>query len=539
MMNEYPNEKRPIGRILKNKAEVNQDKVFFYFENKAFSYQKTNKMANKWANGYQSLGIKKGDKVTAMMPNSPEFLFHWFGLAKLGGVDNPINTAYKGDLLRHVISLSGSKVILIYEDFLERIELIQDELPELEKIILYAPSGNKPETDLKIPIIPCEDILKDDSEPTPDEEVRHCDPLQIIYTSGTTGPSKGVLLPHNAMYYYGADSVKIFKLTSDDIHYSCLPMFHINIRFFTILPSLLCDTSFAMAPKFSGSRFWEDICKFNATSFCLLGAMCDFLWNQPPSDYEKENPARLFFGGPLSINRAREYEERYGLKVYAGYFGMSEANWISSIDGDEADKLKTQGRWDQALSMGRENKDLYEVKLVDDFDDEVPDGELGEITCRPARPYSMMLEYINMPEKTQEAWRNLWFHTGDVSRKDKDGYFYFVDRKKDYLRRRGENISSFEVEAVINTYPKTAEAVVLGIQSEEFNDEDILVVLRLKPGEELDPQELLEWCKERMAKFMVPQFVMLVDEIPRTATGRAEKYKIRKMVKMDDLVALE
>lgn len=537
-MKEYSNDKRTIGRILKDKADVNKDKILFYFEDKAFSYREANNIANKWANGYQSLGIKKGDRVTAMLPNSPEFLFHWFGLAKLGGVDNPINTAYKGDLLRHVISLSDSKVVLIHEDFLDRIVTIQDELPKLEKIVLYAPSGKKPQVSLKIPIIPYEDMLKDDSEPTPDEEVRHCDPLQIIYTSGTTGPSKGVLLPHNAMYCYSADSVKFFNMTSDDIHYSCLPMFHINIRFFTVIPSILCDTSFAIAQKFSASRLWEDICKYNATIFCLLGAMCDFLWNQPPSDYEKNNPARLFWGGPLQVKRAQEYEERYRLKVYAGYFGMSEANWITSIDVKEADRLKSDDKWAQALSMGRENKELYQVKLVDEFDDEVPDGELGEIICRPARPFSMMLEYINMPDKTVEAWQNLWFHTGDVSRKDKDGYFYFVDRKKDYLRRRGENISSFEVEAVINSYPKTAESVVLGIQSEQFNDEDILVVLRLKPGEELSPKEFLEFCEQRMAKFMVPQFVMLVDEIPRTATGRAEKYKIRKRVKKDALIAL-
>ena len=538
-MNAYPIEKRPLGRILKDKAEENQDKVLFYFEDKRFSYQEANSMANRWANGYQSLGVKKGDKVTAMLPSSPEFVFHWFGLAKLGGVDNPINTAYKGDLLRHVISLSDSRVILIHEDFLERIELIQDELPKLEKIILYAPSGQKPEVDLKIPIIPYEDMLKDDSEPTPDEEVRHCDPLQIIYTSGTTGPSKGVLLPHNSMYYYGADSVNFFKLTGDDINYSCLPMFHINIRFFTILPSLLCDTTFAMSEKFSASRFWENICRYKATSFCLLGAMCDFLWNQPPSDHEKENTARLFFGGPLGIKRSKEYEERYKLEVYAGYFGMSEANWITSMGVDEADRLKVEGKWGQVLSMGKENRELYEVKLVDDFDDEVPDGELGEIVCRPARPFSMMLEYINMPDKTQEAWRNLWFHSGDMARKDEEGYFHFVDRKKDYLRRRGENISSFEVEAVINSFPKVVESVALGIQSEKYNDEDILVVLRLKPGEELYPEELLEWCKERMAKFMVPQFVMLTDEIPRTATGRAEKYKIRKMINRDDLISLE
>jgi crotonobetaine/carnitine-CoA ligase len=537
-MIEYSNDKRPIGRILKDKADLNKDKILFYFEDEAFTYRQVNTIANKWANGYQALGIKKGDKVTAMLPNSPQFLFHWFGLAKIGGVDNPINTAYKGDLLRHVISLSDSKAVLIHEDFLDRIVPIQEELPKLEKIILYAPSGKRPQVNLKFPIIPYEDMLGGDSEPTPDEEVRHSDPLQLIYTSGTTGPSKGVLLPHNAMSHYSADSVKFFKMTSNDIHYSCLPMFHINIRFFTIIPSLLCNASFAMVQKFSASRLWQDICKYNATIFCLLGAMCDFLWNQPPSDYEKNNPARLFWGGPLGLQRAKDYEERYNLKAYAGYFGMSEANWITSIDVDEADRLKSEDKWAQALSMGRENRDLYQVKLVDEFDDEVPDGELGEIICRPTRPFSMMLEYINMPEKTLEAWRNLWFHTGDVSRKDKDGYFYFVDRKKDYLRRRGENISSFEVEAVINSFPKTAECAVLGIQSEKFNEEDILAVIKLKPGEEFSVKEFLEFCDQGMAKFMAPQFVMLVNEIPRTATGRAEKYKIRKIIKKEVLVEL-
>ncbi|MDY7035659.1 MAG: AMP-binding protein [Thermodesulfobacteriota bacterium] len=534
---DYPIEKRTLGSILEDKAKKNGDRILFYYEDKYFSYNETNRLANQVANGYVSLGVEKGDKVTAMLPNSPEFVLNWFALAKLGAVDSPINTAYKGDLLRHVIINSNTKVLLIYEDFLERIIPIQDELSCLENVVVYAPSGKRPDVKIKFPMITFEELMDKSLEFSAPEEVNYFDPLQIIYTSGTTGPSKGVLLPHNAMYLYARDTIESLQFSHDDIFFSCLPMFHINIRFFTIVPALLLDASFAMVERFRTTRFWDDIRKYNATTFCLLGAMSTFILKQPPSENDKNNPARIFWGGPLSVEQGKEFEERFDLKVYTGYFGMSEANWITSLNAKEMDALKDEGKWLQLLGMGKENRNRYEAKIVDDYDNEVPTGQTGELVCRPARPFSMMTEYISMPDKTTEAFRNLWFHTGDIVRKDEEGFFHFVDRKKDYIRRRGENVSSYEVEATVNGLSQIAESAAIGIKAEE-GEEDILIVIRLNEGSALSPQELYEWCEERMAKFMIPKYMTIVDDIPKTATGRAQKYKIRESIDKDSLTVV-
>jgi crotonobetaine/carnitine-CoA ligase len=521
-------EKRTLRYILEEKAKKNTYKIFFHFGDEKFTYNETNQYANRVANGYLSLGVRKGDKVIVMLPNCAEFVFNWFGCAKLGVVESPINSALLGDLLRHVIHISNAKVLLIHEDFIDRIQSIQGDLTCVEKVIIYAPSGKRPDAKIKFPMITFNELVDSSSEFSAPEEVHYYDPLQIIYTSGTTGPSKGAVLPHHAMYLYAMDAIESIGFTNNDIHFSALPMHHINIRFITIVPALLNDTTFAMVERFSATKFWDQIRKYNATNFCLLGAMTTFILKQPPSEKDKDNPARIFWGGPMTVEQAKEFQERFNIDVSLGYFGMTEANWITSLNPEEKRALKSQGKWEQAIGMGKVNKDRYEAKLVDDFDNEVPVGQTGELVCRSTRPFSMMTEYVSMPEKTLEAFRNLWFHTGDIARKDEEGFFYFVDRKKDYIRRRGENVSSYEVEASINANSKVAESAAVGIKTPE-GEEEILIVLLLKEGEILTPQELYEWCKGRMAKFMIPKYMKIVDEIPKTPTGRAQKYKLREV----------
>jgi len=534
---DYPIEKRTLGYILEDTTRKHPDKTFFYFENDQFTYDEVNKRVNQVANGYISLGVKKGDTVSIMLPNCPEFVFNWFGLAKLGAVDSSINTAFKGDLLRHVILLSDTKVLLVHGDFLERVIRIQDDLTCVEKVIIYSPSGKRAKGKIKYPTLTFDEFAEHGDEFSATEGINYYDPLQIIYTSGTTGPSKGVVLAHNAMYHYAMDAVESIDLDSSHIYFSCLPLHHINIRFFTICPALLTGSTFAMVEKFSATKFWNQIRKYNATAFCLLGAMTTFILKQPPSDNDKHNPARLFWGGPMTVEQAKEFEERFDVNVRLGYFGMTEANWITSLSNKETEALKIEGKWEQAIGMGKENKARYEVKLMDDYDNEVLVGQTGEIVCRPVRPYSMMMEYINMPDKTAEAFKNLWFHTGDIARKDEEGFFYFVDRKKDYIRRRGENISSYEVEASVNANSKVAESAAVGIRTSE-GEEEILIVIRFKEGKYFSAQELYDWCEERMAKFMIPKYMKIVQEIPKTATGRVQKYKLRESIDKESLVTI-
>ena len=531
----YPLKERTLGHILEDKTAKNPDKIFFHFEDEQFTYSQTDKFANKIANGYMSLGIKKGETVTTMLPNCSEGVFNWFALAKLGAVDSAINTAYKGDLLKHVIGISNTKVLFVYEGYLDRIIQVQDDLTSVEKIVVFNPSGERPSRDIKFPVTTYDELIDESDDFSSPEEIEYSDPLQIIYTSGTTGPSKGVVLSHNAMYYYAMDAVESIGFDGSHVYFSCLPLYHINIRFFTICPALFTESRFAMVERFSATKFWDWIRKYDATAFCLLGAMTTFMLKQPPSDNDRDNPARIFWGGPMTVEQGKEFQERFDVDVSLGYFGMTECNWLTSLHHSEVKALKAEDKWEQALGMGKENKARFEVKLVDDYDNEVPVGQTGEIVSRPSRPFSMMTEYINMPEKTAEAFRNLWFHTGDIARKDEEGFFYFVDRKKDYIRRRGENVSSYEVEASVNANDKIAESAAIGIQSPE-GEEEILIVIVLKEGETLTKEELLAWCEERMAKFMIPKYMKIVDEIPKTGTGRAQKFKLRDSLDRDSLI---
>ncbi len=533
----YPPCKIPLGSILEMKTNENPDKIFFHFEDETYTYTDTNGMANLIANAYSQLGVKKGDEVVVILPNCSANIFNWFGMAKLGAVGAPINIAYKGDLLKHVINISDAKVILIREEYIDNLIRIQNDLSNIEHVVVISPSGRMPEAKARFSTIAFDDFIKQSREFSAIEEIRYSDPLEIIYTSGTTGPSKGVVLSHNAVYQYGMDAIESMGFHGRDIHFSCLPLYHINIRFVTMVPALLNGTTFAVVERFSAGGFWDQIRKYNATNFCLLGAMVNFILKQPRSDRDKDNPARLFWGGPMTVAQAKEFQERFNLNVFLGYFGMTEANWITSLSHKDCDELKSQGYWEQAIGMGKENKERYEVKLVDDFDNEVPVGQAGEIICRPTRPFSMMTRYINMPEQTLEAFRNLWFHTGDMARKDENGFFYFVDRKKDYIRRRGENISSYEVEASVNANVKVAESAAIGIES-PLGEEEILIVVRLKESESLSAGELYTWCEDRMAKFMIPKYMTIVDEIPKTATGRTQKYKLRESIDIKNVAEL-
>lgn len=532
---DYPIEKRALGSILEDRAQRNPDKIFFHFEDAMFTYAETNKFSNQVANGYMSLGVKKGDRVTTMLPNCPEGVFNWFGLAKLGAVDSSINTAFKGDLLKHVILISDTKVLLVHEDFLDRIIKIQDELTCVKKVVVFTQTGKKPKWEMKIPSITFEEFVNQDPDFSSPDDVYYYDPLQIIFTSGTTGPSKGVVLSHNAMYLYSTDAMESLGLGENDVYFSCLPIFHINIRFFTIVPALLNEATFAMVERFSATKFWDQIRRYKATCFGLLGAMSTFVYKQPPRNDDKDNPARFAWMGPVAVDLGKGFEERFDVKVSLGYFGMTEANWITSLNHKEVEVLKARGKWEQAFGMGKENRDRYEVKLVDDLDQEVPIGQTGELVCRPTRAYSMMSEYVKMPDKTVEAFRNLWFHTGDIARKDEEGFFYFVDRKKDYIRRRGENVSSYEVESTVNANPKVAESAAVGINTAE-GEEEIVITICLKEGDSLSPQELYDWCDEKMAKFMIPKYMQLSDEIPKTATGRTQKFKLRKSLDRGNLI---
>jgi crotonobetaine/carnitine-CoA ligase len=505
---------RVLGGLIEDRAKRNGDKIFLRFKDQNFSYEEINRFSNRCAHAFQNLGVRKGDKVSIMLPNCPEFLYIWFGLAKIGAVEVPVNTSYKGEFLRHIVDQSDSKVLVIAEEFLGRLRLIEDSLNKLEKVVVFGTLQRQEKGEFKIPMMSFDEFF-DSSDGPVDVVVHPWDPISIIYTSGTTGLSKGALGSHNFWIVCAEKMLEYRDGKKGDIYLTFLPLYHFNAQVLTTLIVLIVEAQMVLLDRFSASRFWDEIRYYRATQFNYLGAVMPILAKQAHRDNDLDNPARIALGAGCPPTVMEEVEKRFGIKCLEG-FGMTEIGIPIHIKVDD----RRRGSCGKPM-------DIYEVKLFNDRDEEVRTGEIGEIAFRPLAPFVMMSEYYNMPEKTLEAFRNLWFHTGDLARKDEDGYFYFVDRKKDALRRRGENISSFEVERTINTHPKVLESAAVAVQSELAEDE-VKICVVLKPGESLAPEELIHYANDRMPYFAVPRYVEFMESLPKTPTERVQKYLLKQ-----------
>lgn len=513
-MKKYGYNERTIGNILENKAEIIGEKIFFLHKNIKVTYKEINENANKIANSLLNLGIKKGDKVCLLMANSLEFLYAWFGLSKIGAVMIPINIALKGNVLRHIIENSGASVIIVDKELLDRVAFIREEIKNVKTLIIVS---NNPDEDTGLEscfAIKWFENLFNGSSKTPTCKVHFYDPISIIYTSGTTGPSKGALLSH-AHFYFIAEQSNIYSQCDDNsVLYSCLPLFHANALMLSVLAAMLAEGRYAMGKKFSLTTFWDEIKTYKATHTNVLGSIFPLLNRQPLDENDAKNPLKLMRASPW-MPEFESFEKRFDLKLMTGY-GTTETGIVCVSPIDE--KIRPG-------SCGKPLK-AYDVRIFDDHDIELGPKDVGEIVVRGNEPYTQMDGYYDMPKETLKSYRNLWYHTGDFGYKDEDGYLYFVDRKKDALRRRGENISSFEVEEVINSHPKVAESAVVAIPS-EFGEDDVKTAVVLKQGKRMTPEELIAFCEDRMAYFAVPRYVVFKDFLPKTATLRIEKYKLR------------
>jgi crotonobetaine/carnitine-CoA ligase len=505
-----------IGKLVREKALDQKERVFLHFKDETVTYQQLDEMSNRFAHGFRALGITKNDKIAIMIRNHPDFLYTWFGSAKLGAVEVPINIAYKGDLLTHIITNSDSKILVIDGDLLDRLLFIREDLTKLEQIICHGEIVEEVPKSFPAPISPLERFFECPSNPL-ETDVSPKDPVAIIYTSGTTGVSKGAVCPHNFFLHQARLVAELRDLDSQDILYTFLPLFHLNAQVFTVLTALLNDAQVVLSDRFSASTFWDEMRKYGATQFNYLGAVMTILAKQEPKEDDRDNPVRIAFGAACPPYVMAQVEERFGLVCLEG-FGMTEIGIVVHDD--------IQAR--RIGSCGRVLGEYYQVQLVDDDDTDIGVGEVGEIVVRPKKPYIMMTEYYKMPDKTLETYRNLWFHTGDYAKKDQDGYFYFVDRKKDAIRRRGENISSFEVEKIINAHPQVLECAVFAVPS-ELGEDEVKANVVLRKDQTLPPEKLIEFCDERMAHFAVPRYVEYVTELPKTPTNRVEKYRLREL----------
>lgn len=513
-MQEYAQSDRVLANIIEDKARQYPDHVVFQFRDEPITLGELNDKINQVANGFQAIGVKHGDKVAIMLPNCVEFLYVWFGLNKIGAVEVPINVALKGTGLIHQIVQSECAAIVADTIFLDRLQDVSDDLTTVRHAVFRNAEAEQPLPKWQ----ECESLhwseLEDHSSVAPDVVVHYSDMASILYTSGTTGVSKGVMISHYYWYDIWSQSIKYSRYTEDDVLYTGLPFFHGNAQGITIGPAIMADAKAVVVERFSASELWGDCRRWECTEANYIGGIIPILMKADPDEKDGDNPLRLMVGAAAPVGIWHDFEKRFNTKLLEVY-GMTECYCCLSNPIDEV----RPGSCGKAITG-------WDVKIVDEHDREVEPGELGEFIAQPQDRGVGTSGYYKKPEETLELFKNFWVHTGDLGRMDKDGYFYFVDRKKQALRRRGENISSFEVEAVINSHDSVLESCVVGVPS-DIGEEEVKAVVVLKEGQQVTEAELIAHCEPRMAYFAIPRYIAFRPDLPKTPSERVEKYKLK------------
>lgn len=508
---EFPTrEECVLADLLGRRAAATPDKPFLVFSDREWSYSETAEHAWRFANGLRREGVREGDYVSVWIPTHPDLVEAWFGVNGAGAVYAPLNLAARGRYLEHTLNIAGSRVLIAHAHLLER--LVGRDLPHLETVVV---AGGTADVELPWRTIRMADVREGASTERPalGRPREPWDDMSLIYTSGTTGPSKGVRAAYATFWNYHRVFLEPY-VGEHDRFLQPLPMFHTAGTGITY-SMLLAGGSVALVERFSARTFLDDSRRLGATATLVLHAMTSFLLAQPRRHDDADNPIRVAYMGPLS--HTKEFSERFGISIFTN-FGMTEA------PGPIASRLNPENEASCGVPVDPVN---YEVRLVDENDVPVPRGLPGELVLRHSLPWMINLGYKNMPDATARAWRNGWFHTGDQFREDEEGNLYFLDRVKDAIRRRGENISSFEVEAEIAEHPDVREVAVVAVRNpdvgEESGDEEVKAIVVLEKGRELDPAELIDFLEPRMPRHWLPRFVELVSELPRT-----ESYKVKK-----------
>jgi len=502
-------ERSVLGPLLDHWAATTPERVFAVFEDGAqWTWAQTRTKVLATAQALRQLGVNQGDSVGVWLPNGKTMLLVWFASNYLGARYCPINTSFRGNLLAHVISNSGAQLLVCHAGLMDRLQDVA--LAQVQTIIVSgdysgrAPGGCR--------LLPPSALDGNAQALGPVPEVQPWDIYGIIYTSGTTGPSKGVLASYLQLYASGVLSYGY--MGPDDRILVNLPMFHVGGTN-SIFTALVRGASFYLVDSFDSRNFWEQIKRYGCTTTSgLIGAMTEFLAKAPPAEGEKDNPLSIVTLGPVTPQTV-ELAERYGFSYMTG-FNMTE------VSVPLVAELNTRAFG----SCGKPRAGI-QCRLVDENDMEVPVGQLGELILRSDLPWAMTTGYNGMPEATARAWRNGWFHTGDVFRKDAQDNYFYVDRAKDAIRRRGENISSLEVEREVLAHPAVQEAGAIPAINPGGED-DVMIVVAPKPGVVIDPAELLQFLIPRMAHFMVPRYVRIVASLPKTPTNKIQKAELRK-----------
>jgi crotonobetaine/carnitine-CoA ligase len=497
---------RILSTILSRQAERYKDRVLLVSGETRWTYSETAAIAAASAQTLIDAGIRAGDRVALMCSNRPEFLQVYLGCAWLGAIVVPINTALRGFQLSHIFRNSRPALLVVEAAFLAAIETIDADVERPSRTwTIGAEQG-----DAKRGLTPLPPL----AQKAPPGAVRPGDTVAILYTSGTTGPAKGVCCPQAQLFWWGIYSARALGVRDGDVLFTTLPLFHTN-ALNAFYQAVLSGCTYVLEPRFSASGFWAAARRHNATVAYLLGAMATMLLAQPRSAEDSLHRVRVALGGGVPPQFHQPFLERFGVPLVDGY-GSTETNFVFA-GTIPADRPGTMGY----LADG------VEARIVDADDSELADGEAGELVLRSKEPFAFASGYFGMPEKTVEAWRNLWFHSGDRVVREVDGHYRFIDRMKDSIRRRGENVSSWEVEQVIVSHPAVAACAIYPLPS-ELGEDEVAAAILLEPGQSLEPVDIIRHCEGQIAYFAIPRYVRVVSQMPLTENGKIKKAVLRE-----------
>ncbi len=464
------------------------------------------KQAGRFGALFEASGVQPGDRVAILCDNEVEFLWAFFGACWIGAVPAPLNTSLRGQMLHHQLEDLGATAIVCNAD---------TRAPILDCLGGEAVSRT-------IDIATDERVARMRTTPqsvtaVPARPGGRTDLAMILYTSGTTGLSKGIMYSHEMAISFSDSTQWMLGYTPADIAFNCLPLFHGNSLLCTLIPAMRAGALAVIDRRFSASTYWQAVREQQATVLSLLGSMVPILLTQPPHPDDARTGARIALAVPNPSSQFHEFQDRFKLKL-SSLYGMTDIGLVIGVPHDEPGRPGM---------CGIEHPD-FECIVADDFDNPLPDGEIGELLVRPRRSFVMQMGYWRNPEATLSAWRNLWFHTGDFLRRDADGWYAFIDRKKDAIRRFGENISSFEVEVALLDHPAVAEAAVYPVPAALAEDE-VMTSVVLEPGQSVAPAELLTHCEAALPYYAVPRYYRIVPALPKTQTAKVQKAELRKI----------
>lgn len=496
-------------------AQATPGKIALRFEGEALSYLELHDRAASFAAGLAQAGVGRGEPVCVLLETSCDYVAVWLGLNRLGALEVPINTGFRGAALAHAMRLTGARILVLDASLAPVAFDALKDAPNIRQVFLR---GRSPAL-TKAPGVSV-DAFEALALPAPAAPAhvaaRPGEPAMLLFTSGSTGPSKGCSIPQRYLLRQPEIFCRELRIGPEDTLYAPFPLFHADGAVFTVAAALAAGGTAALAPKFSVSRFWEDCRRHEATVFDFMGATLAMLFKQPPTPRDRDHRVRLGWGVPTPP-WTEAFEQRFGVELVEVY-GLSDAGIVLY---NQPGGPKAPGSCGRAVAP-------FDVRIHDEDGFEVPVGETGELVIRSGEPHLLLTGYHGDPAATAEAFRNLWFHTGDLVRRDAEGNFYFVGRNKDIIRRRGENISAYDVEQALLAHPDILEVAAYGVPS-ELTEEDLMVSVVPRPGSGLAAADVVDWARARLASHMAPRYVRLTDALPRTETEKVAKYKLKAL----------